>query len=71
MKKREPKAYKPIEFKRADPDKLATFDQKTKVCTMNCGPHRDDPRDDRERKFLCDECLIREVHNVQGKGPAR
>ena len=46
----------PLVFKRADPAKLARFDPWTKVCTMNCGPHRDDPRDWKERMFLCPEC---------------
>lgn len=46
----------PIEFPRADPAELAKFDPSTKVCTMNCGGHRDDPRDDVERKLLCGDC---------------
>jgi hypothetical protein len=46
----------PLIFSRADPVALARFDPATKFCTMNCGPHRDDPRSDKERKFLCDEC---------------
>lgn len=48
---------KPVEWPRADPAKLAKFDPETKRCTMNCGPHRDDPRTDAERKFLCDDCM--------------
>lgn len=46
----------PIVFTRADSRALAKFDADSKVCTMNCGPHRDDPRDLKERKFLCTEC---------------
>jgi hypothetical protein len=30
-----------LHFTRADPAALARFDPKTKLCTMNCGPHRD------------------------------
>jgi len=47
----------PFSFPRAEPDKMNGFDPTTKVCTMNCGPHRDDPRSEAERKFLCDDCL--------------
>ena len=54
---RSPAAQTPIEFTRADPKQLARFDPRTKVCTMNCGPHRHDPRDETERKFLCDDCI--------------
>jgi hypothetical protein len=43
-------------FERADPEALAKFNEHTKRCTMNCGPHRLDPRSDKERKFLCPEC---------------
>lgn len=43
-------------FPRTDPALLATFDPRTKVCTMNCGPHRDDPRSAAERLFQCPEC---------------
>lgn len=49
----------PIEWPRADPAELAKFDPHTKECTMNCGPCRDDPRTDAERKFLCDDCVTR------------
>lgn len=48
-----------IKFTRADPAELTEFDPDTKVCTMNCGPHKQDPRTDKERKFLCDDCLTR------------
>ncbi len=44
---------------RTDPKLLADFDTSTKVCSMNCGPHRDDPRTAAERKFQCDECYER------------
>jgi len=48
--------YAPIVFPRADPKALARFDPDTKLCVMNCGPHRDDPRDRKERKYLCHDC---------------
>lgn len=51
----------PIEWPRADPEALAQFDQRTKVCTMNCGPHRDDPRSRKEQQFLCGDCLTKEA----------
>lgn len=57
----QPAVSKPIEFTRADPAQLAKFDARTKVCTMNCGPHRDDPRETKERKFLCGECETNEA----------
>lgn len=46
-----------IIFQRADPAALAEFDEASKVCTMNCGPHKDDPRSNKERKFLCEDCI--------------
>ena len=46
-----------LHFTRADHAALARFDPKTKLCTMNCGPHRDDPRTDAERKLLCGDCV--------------
>lgn len=49
--------HQPIDWPRADPEALKHFDPSTKVCTMNCGPHIDDPRFDEERKFLCEDCL--------------
>jgi hypothetical protein len=55
MKKHQPS--QPIVFQRADPAALAGFDPRTKCCTMNCGPHRDDPRTATERQFLCEDCL--------------
>ncbi len=45
-----------IKFERADPESLARFNPETKICTMNCGPHKDDPRSTKERKFLCGDC---------------
>jgi len=45
------------DFPRADPAALAAFDPSTKLCTMNCGPHRDDPRTRAERKLLCGDCV--------------
>ena len=51
-----PPKQSPIVWTRADPVALAAFDPATKQCTMNCGPHRDDPRSAAERKFLCPEC---------------
>lgn len=53
-----PPVLKPIVFERANPFKLALFNPDSKQCTMNCGPHRDDPRSYAERKFLCDDCFI-------------
>lgn len=47
----------PVDWPRADPDALAEFDPTTKTCVMNCGPHTDDPRTEKERKLLCDECV--------------
>lgn len=59
MKKGKPKQpTAPLVFPRANPDDLAQFDPATKQCTMNCGPHREDPRSDKERQFLCDDCWI-------------
>lgn len=49
-----------LHFPRADPAELARFDVRTKRCTMNCGPHREDPRSDAERKLLCGDCLTME-----------
>lgn len=49
----------PSAFPRANPDELEAFDPSTKECTMNCGPHRDDPRSAKERKLLCGDCLVK------------
>lgn len=46
-----------LHFPRADPAALAAFDPSTRYCTMNCGPHRDDPRTAAERKLLCGDCV--------------
>lgn len=53
-----PVVPKPIHWLRADPVALKNFDPSTKYCTMNCGPHRDDPRSAKERKFLCGDCQV-------------
>jgi len=50
------RAASPIEWERADPAALASFDPATKTCDMNCGPHGLDPRSRKERLFLCDLC---------------
>jgi len=50
-------ACMPLEWPRADPEALARFDPRTRLCTMNCGPHRDDPRTNAERKLLCGDCV--------------
>ena len=71
MKKREVAKADPIEWPRANPAELEKFDPLTKVCTMNCGPRRADPRTDKERKFLCGDCLTREVPNGEGVRPER
>lgn len=63
MRARKPKTVQappqaPIEWPRADPAELATFDSATKLCTMNCGPHGLDPRTRAERLLLCDDCIV-------------
>ena len=57
MAKKEAAIARPIEWPRAESGALDGFDPSTKVCTMNCGPHREDPRSDAERKYLCDDCM--------------
>ncbi|HGM5026200.1 TPA: hypothetical protein ACKPXH_003942 [Pseudomonas aeruginosa] len=52
----QPAPERAIDWPRADPAELARFDPASKVCSMNCGPHKDDPRSRAERLFLCDEC---------------
>jgi predicted SprT family Zn-dependent metalloprotease len=47
-----------INWPRADPEALRNFDPAVKTCTMNCGPHALDPRDVKERKYLCGDCHI-------------
>ena len=56
MKARRQPPPAPIVFTRADPAELAKFDPRSKVCSMNCGPHADDPRPKAERMLLCPEC---------------
>lgn len=52
----------PLTFPRADPEQLKNFDPGTKMCVMNCGPSFSDPRDAKERKFLCEDCVpVRQV----------
>ncbi len=62
MKKPAPLPSIPIVFTRADPRELERFDIRSKICTMNCGPHRDDPRTLAERRLLCPECLPRSAY---------
>jgi len=50
----------PIEWPRADPQALASFDPRSKCCTMNCGPSADDPRSAAERLLLCGDCVLNE-----------
>lgn len=56
-KKPDPRVFRTPIFTRADPATLAAFDPESKRCTMNCGPHRDDPRTHAERKLLCRDCV--------------
>ena len=64
MKKQpKPLPSMPIVFTRADPAELERFDISTRICVMNCGPHRDDPRTVAERRLLCEECLPRSSFN--------
>ena len=58
-----PPPLAPLMWTRADPATLASFDPRTKVCSMNCGPHADHPRSHAERAFLCPECHTVEVPN--------
>lgn len=55
-----PKGEVTQSWPRANQDELELFDEATKECTMNCGPHVNDPRTTRERKFLCEDCLDKE-----------
>ena len=66
MARKEVAIERPIEWPRAAPGALEGFDPRTKVCTMNCGPHREDPRSDAERKYLCDDCMP--APNCEGSG---
>jgi hypothetical protein len=66
LKKMAPvKVVTPIEWPRASPVALASFDPRTKTCSMNCGPHALDPRTKEERLFLCDECFVNEVTTME------
>ena len=58
MRRAVPPPPLPLTFPRADPVALKAFDPRTKICVTNCGPHNLDPRDDKERKFLCDDCRV-------------
>lgn len=60
-----PPPLAPLMWTRADPATLASFDPRTKVCSMNCGPHADDPRSHAERAFLCPECHTVEVPTMK------
>lgn len=51
-------AAKPIVWPRADQSALVGFDPTTKICDMNCGSSTNDPRSEKERKFLCDDCRV-------------
>lgn len=62
-KRRQAQVEQPLVFTRADPAELARFDPATKICTMNCGAHRDDPRSWQERQLLCEDCWP----NVRGE----
>jgi NTP pyrophosphatase (non-canonical NTP hydrolase) len=64
-KKQTAQPIQAMEFRRADPEALAKFDPDTKRCTMNCGPHAKDTRTDKERKFLCDECITLTTKNIE------
>ena len=55
-KRAPPAAAPPLQWERADPAALATFDPASKTCDMNCGKHGLDPRSREERLFLCDLC---------------
>lgn len=47
----------PLQWPRAHPADLARFDPRSRYCTMNCGPHAEDPRTEAERKLLCGDCV--------------
>lgn len=50
------KCLQPV-WPRADPAALRAFDSTTRICTMNCGPARGDPRREAERRLLCADCI--------------
>ncbi|MBB4861608.1 hypothetical protein HNP46_000419 [Pseudomonas nitritireducens] len=61
VSRRKPKSVEPtpvsmINWTRADPEALAKFDPKSKVCNMNCGKAGGDPRCYKELLFLCHDC---------------
>jgi len=61
----------PIVWTRADPTALAAWNPATKRCTMNCGPHRNDPRSPHERMFLCNDCEeVPYIATREGRGAA-
>lgn len=51
-----PKRAWPPVWQRTPAADMAGFDPASKVCTMNCGRHIDDPRSEAEFKFQCDDC---------------
>lgn len=57
MRRKQPAHLPGITWAHAGPKELAAFDPASKVCVMNCGPTRMDPRSAAERRLLCDECL--------------
>ena len=62
-KKQAPIIHHQLVFERVDPELLKNFDMSTKRCAMNCGPHAQDPRSEKERVFLCEDCepLTKEI----------
>lgn len=54
------------QFPRSTPAELEKLDPASKRCTMNCGPHAQDPRSMEERKLQCDDC---ETVNPDPKRP--
>ena len=50
-------ACMPLQWPRAHPADLARFDPRSRYCTMNCGPHAEDPRTEAERRLLCGDCV--------------
>ena len=60
MNRKPKKPAPPIEaivWPRSTQAEMAGFDPKTKICTMNCGRHRADPRSPEEFKFQCTDCV--------------
>lgn len=52
--------YKQPVFPRSTEAEMVGFDLSSKVCTMNCGNHKDDPRTEKEHKFQCTDCIVKE-----------